>query len=527
MSFNKSIHPEQTRNGPILSFRGRLLPVEAYLAGYAALIARYQLRVPLHYEMAAISPKNVRRREYGWAIYPFALMPAAGDIDHLVFALKYEGIQLLTLKHIFERFDQTALEGAARAKPTSGYIRRVCYLFEWLTDKTLAIPPVNAGAYTDLVDKQQYSLATGSNEKRFRIRDNLPGTKLFCPMVHRTARLDDYIAKDLSARARTIVESAPPALIARAAAFLLLSDSKASFAIEGEDPPKDRLARWGFVVSKAGQIALTRETLIRLQRDLIGDARFVKIGLRHEGGFVGQHDVLGQPVPEHISANANNLESLLDGLCLFNGRSRSMRFHPVLAAACIAFGFVYIHPFEDGNGRIHRFLMHHVLAEYRYTPEQIVFPISSVILHEIPRYKDTLEVVSTPLLEWIEWRATEKGNVQVLNDTSDYYRFFDATSNCEFLFKCIETTIERDLPDELSFLEKRDIFHQHVTQIVDMGERSLDLLLKSLRQSHGQLSKRARSNEFRLLTEAEVASVEATYADLFTPRADRVDGSTG
>jgi hypothetical protein len=36
---------------------------------------------------------------------------------------------------------------------------------------------------------------------------------------------------------------------------------------------------------------------------------------------------------------------------------------PVVAAAILAFGFVYIHPFEDGNGRIHRYLIHHVLAD--------------------------------------------------------------------------------------------------------------------------------------------------------------------
>ena len=249
--------------------------------------------------------------------------------------------------------------------------------------------------------------------------------------------------------------------------------------------------------------ALTRETLVRLQRDLISDARFVQIGLRKEGGFIGRHDALGQPVPDHISANAHDLVGLLDGICRFNDLSKATGFHPVLAAACIAFGFVYVHPFEDGNGRIHRFLMHQVLAEFRYTPEQIVFPLSSVILHDIARYKDTLEVVSAPLLEWIAWNATDRGNVAVSNDTADYYRYFDATAHSEFLFKCIETAVERDLPNELSFLEQRDAFHREVTQLVDMSERTLDLLLKFLRQSHGRLSKRARSNEFALLTEAE------------------------
>ena len=159
----------------------------------------------------------------------------------------------------------------------------------------------------------------------------------------------------------------------------------------------------GAVAGQAGQLPLTADTLIKLQRELIGDDRFVKAGLRLEGGFVGRHDSMGQPVPEHVSANEKDLPRLLDGLCHFNNLSRSMLFPPVLTAACVAFGFVYIHPFEDGNGRIHRFLMHHVLAERGYTPEQIVFPISSVILHDLVRYKDALEGVSKPLLEWIDW----------------------------------------------------------------------------------------------------------------------------
>jgi Fic family protein len=37
-------------------------------------------------------------------------------------------------------------------------------------------------------------------------------------------------------------------------------------------------------------------------------------------------------------------------------------------AAATAFGFVYVHPFQDGNGRIHRCLVHHVLAERKFTP---------------------------------------------------------------------------------------------------------------------------------------------------------------
>ena len=46
-------------------------------------------------------------------------------------------------------------------------------------------------------------------------------------------------------------------------------------------------------------------------------------------------------------------------------RGPAQELDAVIAAAILAFGFVYIHPFEDGNGRIHRYLIHHVLARAR------------------------------------------------------------------------------------------------------------------------------------------------------------------
>jgi Fic family protein len=41
---------------------------------------------------------------------------------------------------------------------------------------------------------------------------------------------------------------------------------------------------------------------------------------------------------------------------------------PVVYAA--AFGFVFIHPFIDGNGRLHRYLLHEELSTLGFTPGQ-------------------------------------------------------------------------------------------------------------------------------------------------------------
>ena len=92
-----------------------------------------------------------------------------------------------------------------------------------------------------------------------------------------------------------------------------------------------------------------------MQQLVIENGRFVEMGFRKQGGFVGEHDrVSGEPIPDHISAKAEDLNQLIKGLIETNNLLIKSELNPVLSAALIAFGFVFIHPFEDGNGRIHR-----------------------------------------------------------------------------------------------------------------------------------------------------------------------------
>eukprot|EP01035_Chromulina_nebulosa_P025402 gene25402-33153_t len=232
------------------------------------------------------------------------------------------------------------------------------------------------------------------------------------------------------------MEAIHPDLLTRAAAFLLLSDSKASFAIEGENPPHNRAERWASIIGRAGHKPISREELERLQREVITDRRFTHMGYREKGGFIGTHDrSTHMPIPDHISARADNLDTLMTGLIKTASLLKKINYPPVLAAAAIAFGFVFIHPFEDGNGRIHRYLLHHVLAESGFTPGGIVFPVSSVILERVLDYRRVLESYSYPRLSFINWRSTESGNVEVLNDTLDLYRYFDATMQAEFFYE--------------------------------------------------------------------------------------------
>jgi len=344
------------------------------------------------------------------------------------------------------------------------------------------------------------------------VKNNLPGTPAFCPLVFRTSALETFVGSDLAAAARRVVADVPADLLARTATFLLLKDSRSSFQIEGEDPPQDRIQRWGQAIGEAGRRPIDLDELLRLQRIVIGDARFVHLGLRQEGGFVGEHDRLtGMSIPDHISTRHQDLPDLVAGLIAF-GRDAAPALDPVLAAAMLALGFVYVHPFEDGNGRLHRYLIHHVLAHGSFNPAGVVFPVSAVILDRIDDYRRTLESHSKRVLPFVRWRPPGQGIVEVLNETADFYRFFDATPHAEFLFSCVARTIDVDLPAETTFLRGYDAFKRQVSELVDMPDRLMDLLFRFLHQNDGILSKRAREREFAQMTDAEAAAVEAIYA---------------
>jgi len=498
---------------PVTIFHDRHLPEPGRPAGYAALIDAYGLEVPLPHRLTAIGERHKVVTTDGWRLLTPRHRPEDTLAAHLTFALKWEGVDLLALKRLFLVVGDDAIAAFVRSQPTGSYARRIWFLYEWLTDHTLDLPNAKRASFTDVLDPELQFAARGERSSRHRVRNNLPGTPQFCPLVFRTEVLDAFLARDLAARAQEVIAPVPADVLARAAAFLLLEDSRSSFEIEGEQPPQNRIERWGQAIGQAGKNPLDLDEFLRLQRLLIGDARFVQLGLRTEGGYVGQRDRRsGVPIPAHISARPEDLTSLVDGLIAFTSE-RSSALDPIVAAACAAFGFVYIHPFEDGNGRIHRWLLHHVLAKRGFSPAGLIFPVSAAILRLIDDYRRILEAHSRPILPLIEWEATPEGNVRVLNDTADFYRFFDATPHAEFLYRCVQETVEGDLPQETAFLQAYDRFTARVQDLVDMPQTTLDLLFRFLRQNSGALSKRARERQFAPLTDAEAAEIETIYAE--------------
>jgi Fic/DOC family len=502
----------------ITVFRGfPALEEGARLAGYSALIQAHNLKVPVPDHLCAIGTKHKKYDYERWHIFTPRHRPEDTLYGHLTFALKYEGIDLAILNALFQTIEARDIETIIRSEPTGMYSRKLWFLWEWLREEQLDIENATTGNFVPLVNSKLQYEGKSYPSKRHRVRNNLPGTRNFCPLIRKTKKLEQYIGKKLSETAIKNIGQTHPDLLIRAAAFLLLKDSKASYTIEGETPPHSRIERWGRIIGEAGQHKLSIPELEYLQQLVISDNRFVEPGLRRKGGFVGEHDrSTGMPMPDHISSRPDDLKALMTGLIETYELLCKDDFDAVLLATILAFGFVFIHPFEDGNGRIHRYLFHHVLAEKGFVQKGLIFPVSAVILERMDEYRNILEHFSKPRLDLIEWRPTEKNNVDVLNETIDLYRYFDATKQAEFFFECVAETVNKTVPDEVKYLIKYDLLNEFIKNYIDMPDKLVDLLIRFLNQNTGKLSKRAKEREFKKLTDREIQAIEQKYAEIFS-----------
>ena len=479
--------------------------------GLCHLIEELKLQVPLpaaRSQIVAGARKTIAADGKVLEQYPKNYMPK-GLIGNLRFALRYEPIALDVYLALFQTLETRQLEDWIRSEPTSIFARRAWYLYELLIGRQLDIPDLIPSGYIDLLDPEIHLTGPRRLMRRQRINHNLLGFDGYSPLVRRTDTLTAYMAKDLAAEASAIIKSCDPVILARAVHYLFTKETKSSFAIEGEAPTKDRTERFVSALMKASAFdATSKEAFVQLQNMII-DPRYAQKDWRTTQNFVSQtlpdysedvHFVC--PKPGDVPDLMNSWMDMVGRLELQEG------VDPVVAAAVAAFGFVFIHPFDDGNGRIHRFLVHHVLTKLEFTPPGILFPVSAAMLRDRLAYDQVLERFSASIMPFIRYDLDPARGMTVHNDTVSLYRYFDATPEAEYLYRCIEETIRRDLRDEIGFIAVFDAALHAVLDIVDMPNRRASLLIKLILQNKGELSKGKRT-AFAEISDEEIARIES------------------
>lgn len=438
--------------------------------------------------------------------YPRTYATAEAVIPHLRFAFRHEPIDLGVMVAALKAINAAEIEAWVRAEPTGAFSRRAWFFYETFTGRTLGLEDARAGNYVEALDPDRHIVGERRNSARHRVIDNLLGGRRLCPTVRKTPRLLEQIGLHIDDEARALTESYDPAVLHRAINYLYTKETRSSFAIEGETPSANRTERFVAALKAAPAFNPDKPSLIKLQGEIV-DPRYAAKDWRDFQNYVGE-TVSGYREEVHfICPRPRDVGSLMDGWMELTARLMAAAVDPVVAAAVCAFTFVFIHPFEDGNGRLHRFMMHHILAKRGYGPKGIIFPVSAAILRDQRSYDDALETFSKSLFEFIDWHWNAQPMIEVENDTADLYRYFDATAVAEYFYDRVADTVRRDLREELGFIAAFDGAMEGVREIVDMPDRRASLFVRLCMQNGGRLSRSKRS-QFAELKDEEVALLE-------------------
>lgn len=424
---------------------------------------------------------------------PKHVAPNTDDpVAHLLFALKHEGTNLQILAEAMPRVDPAALTAEIRRAPSGAYTRLAGYLWEQFNKQQLPNLPEISGPTVDLFDPQRYVTGRRERNARWRVAFNGLGSLGYCATVERTPYIQNAIKADILGRANDFIASLGKNVIERALSWAYLHETKSSYAIERETPSEEKSRMFVALLHQAhDKKQLTEEYLVDLQNTAISNPYLRDASFRREqnhlsGPLRGAAGVTYVPPPPAM------VPELMEHLMTL-GNTAPHTIDPIIAASIVSFGFVYIHPFMDGNGRLSRFLFHQALCQSGRLEKGLLLPVSVAMSRHEDEYLDVLQQYSKPARErwdvtWIEGNDYEFR----FNGDPGMYRYWDATACVEFGFRMAEQALETELREETIYLARYDQVVKEVGERFDVRSSDLAVLVRSVLDNNGKLSNNRR-----------------------------------
>ena len=437
-------------------------------------------------------------------------------MSHLEFALKYDDLNLAFIKEVFSSVEHQTIADYIKVNPNRKYPRIIGFLYEFTGAKSIEVD-VTTTNYEDILDSSRYVTGSITKISKWKVNNNLLGSKEYCPVIRRTTELSELLNWNIEEAIENLKHEYSPDIFKRASYYLYKKESKSSSEIEKEEPPQDRMDKFIVLLEEAGQKpfeeSLSEEELVRIQ-NIIVDPRYADDGFRDFQNYVGQTMRDYTQKIHYVCPPPQFVRSLMKGVVDINKKNTSTA--TIIKATMVSFGYVYTHPFEDGNGRIHRFLIHDILVRDGIVPNSTILPVSAQILAHMDEYEATLELLSKLIERKVKYDINDSGEMTVHNasDIEPLYRYPDLTNHTVFLAKAIQSTVTKDIPEELLFLQCYDELKSNIQNIVDMPDNKVDRMILFLHQNKGKLASRKRKF-YKELIDSEIEQMEQAYTQIF------------
>ena len=409
-------------------------------------------------------------------------------LEHLHFALKHEGLQLQAAILALKKMDGKDIAQAFENSPSSAYLRQICYLWELANGKPLEGLPAATGAYSPLFDPDKFVTGPAHRDTRWRVDFNGLGSPSYCPTVRRTSEIQTLLDKNILGSASEFIASLDKTVLDRAVRWAYLSETQGSYAIENELPTSSKTEAFAALLARAhAPERITEEYLVALQNLAVSNPLDKAVQFRAEQNWLrsGLPGALGVT---YLPPEPDLMMSLMDQIMKL-ANSTNSGINPLVLGSLVSFGFVFAHPFMDGNGRLSRFLFHKLVCSHGVLPNGLVLPVSVAMKRHEERYLQVLQTFSKPAREL--WQVTAIDDVRIdaaFKGDPEIYRYWDATDCVAFGLQMASEALDRDLRDESEFLHRFDLVYKALNDALDMNNNDLVLLVRSCLQNEGKLS---------------------------------------
>lgn len=494
------------------------------MIGYEYLLSQIPLRMPPLTLPAQVRPVTRVEHMPDLLAVPRNVAPAAGasTLEHVLFALKHEGTRLDILHEALKLVPADELVRALTAQRQGAYLRRTAFVWEKANGQALPLPRDSTGGnYIGFFEPGRYYTGPQwERSRKYRVNFNGIGPYEFCPVVTRNAALEQR-GQAVLERLRTWVNDPQNlGVLERVLSWAYLSETRDSYAIENETPAPDKERAFLQAMEQLrDQRPLSEDYLVDLQNLVITSAIKQERAFRHEQNWLqrGGHGALAvrylPPPPAQVG-------ELMDGLMRM-ANAREGNVPPLVKAALVSFGFVFVHPFMDGNGRLSRLLAHHSLSFHAALPtvngNPAILPLSVAMKRHEADYLAALESFSR--------RARQLWDVTCIADNEfafDFrssplvYAHWNGEVAADFVTRCAEQALEQSLVDETAFLQAHDRAYEQIDREFDLPNRTLNLLIQWIHQNNGRLPERRRNApELLLLEPQQIERIEAIVAACF------------